>query len=170
MHMEPVPGQLLVATPQLLDPNFVRTVILILEHNDVGSLGVILNRPTTTALTEALPGWEIAAHVPAVLFAGGPVALGGILGVGTNSSGDVAPADLELGPDAVGPVRLFQGYAGWSPGQLEAELAEESWWLLDTAPDDVFGDDPAELWYRVLGRQNDSRSLLRLFPDDPKLN
>jgi putative transcriptional regulator len=168
--MEPSPGQLLVATPQLLDTNFLRTVILVLEHNDVGSLGVVLNRPTELAVTEALPGWEVAVMAPAVLFAGGPVERGGILGIGTNDSGEVVPADLELGPDDVGPIRLFEGYAGWSPGQLAVEIAEESWWVLDVDDGDVFGDDPRELWYQVLGRQSDSRSMLRHFPDDPSLN
>lgn len=168
--MEPTPGRLLVATPQLLDPNFHRTVILVLEHNDVGSLGVVLNRPTATDVAEALPGWERAVGEPAVLFEGGPVEPTGVLGVGRDEHGHIAPAELERGPDAVGPVRLFQGYAGWSPGQLEMELAEEAWWVLAAQPDDVFGDDPTELWYRVLGRQPDARSMLRLWPDDPRVN
>ncbi len=159
-----------MATPQLLDPNFRRTVILILEHNDVGSLGVVLNRPTSVPVDEALPGWEEAVGAPPVLFAGGPVEPTGVLGVGRTPEGEIAPAALELGPGAVAPVRLFQGYAGWSPGQLDAELAEDAWWVIEAVPDDVFGDDPSELWYAVLGRQRDDRSRFGLWPDDPRLN
>ena len=168
--MDPLPGQLLVATPQLLDPNFHRTVVLMLEHNELGSLGVVINRPTEVPVLDALPGWEDVAVEPAVLFAGGPVEPTGVLGVGRSSDGTVVPAELERGPDEVGPVRLFQGYSGWSPGQLQMELEEEAWWVIDAEDDDVFADDPSELWYRVLGRQRDERAMFRFWPDDPRLN
>ena len=168
--MGPAPGQLLVATPMLGERTFHRTVILMLEHNDAGSLGVVLNRPSEVTVAESFPGWEVATVEPTVLFTGGPVEPTGVLGVGRNSEGDVSPADLELGPMNVGPVRLFQGYAGGAAGQLERELAEDAWWLGDAHDDDIFGPEPQELWYRVLGRQPDDRSRYRLFPDDPRLN
>ena len=164
------PGQLLVATPILGESTFHRTVILMLEHNEAGSLGVVLNRPSAVAVADSFPGWEEATVSPMVLFEGGPVEPSGVLGVGRNNAGEVAPADLELGPAGVGPVRLFQGYAGWSPGQLAMELGEQAWWIIDAEDDDIFGNEPRELWYNVLGRQSDERSRYRLFPDDPRLN
>jgi len=164
------PGQLLVATPMLGERTFHRTVILMLEHNEAGSLGVVLNRPSDVTVAESFPGWQDATVEPMVLFTGGPVEPTGVLGVGRNRDGEVAPADLELGPAEVGPVRLFQGYAGWSPGQLDMELAEDAWWVIDAQDEDIFGNEPGELWYRVLGRQSDDRARYGLFPDDPRLN
>lgn len=168
--MGPMPGRLLVATTLLLDSNFHRTVILLLEHNEEGSIGVVINRPTEVPVDQALPGWEEAAVEPQVLFSGGPVEPTGVLGVGRDAEGDLGAAELELGPLAVGPVRLFQGYAGWSAGQLVAELEEGAWWVIEAEPSDIFSDDPGELWYEVLGRQKDRRSMFRFWPDDPRSN
>jgi len=168
--MDPTPGRLLLATPQMLEPTFHRTVILMLEHNMVGSLGVVLNRPTEVRIADALPGWATAVGEPEVLFAGGPVEPAGILGIGRGLDGEISPADLDRGPSAVGPVRLFQGYAGWGHGQLDYELTEDAWWVVDSNPEDLFAEDPSELWYQVLGRLPDDRSMLRHMPDDPSLN
>jgi len=168
--MDPTPGRLLLATPQMLEPTFHRTVILMLEHNVVGSLGVVLNRPTDVRIVDALPDWATAVGAPEVLFAGGPVEPAGILGIGRSMDGEISPADLDRGPSAVGIIRLFQGYAGWGHGQLDYELTEDAWWVVESNPEDLFAEDPAELWYQVLGRQPDNRSMLRHMPDDPSLN
>lgn len=168
--MDPTPGRLLLATPQMMDPNFDRTVILMLEHNDVGSLGVVLNRPSEVPVSEALPGWEDAVMAPSVIFAGGPVEPTGILGIGRDMDGRVSPAELQEGPEVVGLVRLFHGYTGWGPDQLVEELAENAWWVVESAPGDLFNDDPAQLWYEVVGRLGDNRSMLRNLPDHPSMN
>src|SRR5687768_2508756 len=131
---EPVRGKLLVATPDLEDPNFFRTVVLMLEHTDDGALGVVLNRPTIAELTEPLPAWAPMAAEPAVVFTGGPVQPEAAIGLGRRTPGegepdgfaalfgDLGTVDLERPPDAVVPVidriRVFAGYAGWGPGQL----------------------------------------------------
>ena len=141
-----------------------------LEHNDVGSLGVVLNRPSEVPVSEALPGWEDAVMAPSVIFAGGPVEPTGILGIGRDMDGRVSPAELQEGPEVVGLVRLFHGYTGWGPDQLVEELAENAWWVVESAPGDLFNDDPAQLWYEVVGRLGDNRSMLRNLPDHPSMN
>src|SRR5690242_6535334 len=130
-------GQLLLATPRLRDPNFVRAVILILNHDDDGALGVVLNRPSQLAVAEVLPPWSTVVAEPQLVFGGGPVgqdsalAVGVALGEGpasgfhrvTSSYGlvdlDAQPSDVAT--DLVG-LRVFAGYAGWGSGQLEGEI------------------------------------------------
>lgn len=179
-------GRLLVALPALEDPNFERSVVLVLEHDAEGALGVVLNRPTTTPLEEVLEGLEGLAAAPARVFGGGPVEPMAVVGLGVTRPGPQlagAPAivDRIVGIDptddpallaaAYEGVRIFVGYAGWAPGQLEDELAEGAWLVVDAEPDDVVSDDPAGLWAAVLARQDDaSTQLLASFPDDPRLN
>lgn len=153
-----------MATPELIDPNFAATVILLLEHSVVGALGVVLNRPSEVGLEDAMPDWVMRAAAPAVVFVGGPVQPSAVIGL---ARADVDPQDWEpvaagvgvvdLGGDAeaatVSAVRVFAGYAGWAPGQLESELDDGSWFVVDAAPDDGFAADPDLLWRRVLRRQ-----------------
>ena len=170
-------GQLLVAAPILVDPNFHRTVVLVAEHGDEGAMGLVLNRPTDTSVAEALPALAPLAGEEERVYVGGPVALESVLAVAELDD----PADAsELLFGAVGFVqepdvsvvrgRVFVGYAGWSAGQLEAELAEESWLVVPAEPDDLFGDDPDGLWSAVLRRQGGPYALLALMPPDPSLN
>lgn len=159
-------GRLLVATPSLADPNFDHTVIFILDHGSEGAVGVVLNRPSTVTVEEALPRWQPMAAEPAVVFLGGPVQPEAIVGLGAapGESSTVQPVvpgvgivDLRAEPvlltGEVGAMRLFAGYAGWGAGQLESELEGGGWFVVDAEPWDAFGDDPAALWVAVLVRQ-----------------
>lgn len=182
----PTRGRLLVAGPPLEDPNFRRTVVFMIEHNDDGALGVVLNRPSPIDIADALPQWVGLAAAPPAVFIGGPVEQGAVLGLGrlvddaapeglTPVHAGIGVLDLEADPARllgdVGGVRLFTGYAGWGPGQLEAELAMGGWFVVDAEPSDVTTTAPDDLWRAVLRRQPDEDlALLALFPDDLSAN
>lgn len=180
-------GRLLVASPDLDDPNFARAVVLMLEHNREGALGLVLNRPTDRGLTEPLPSWAPIAAEPAVVFVGGPVQPEAAIGLGrriegTGSGGegfaalfgDVGTVDLERPPDGVVPpvdrVRVFAGYAGWGPGQVEGELAADGWFVVDAEPSDPWARDADDLWREVLRRQRGPLRVFADFPTDPAQN
>jgi putative transcriptional regulator len=175
-------GQLLVSSPGLLDPNFRRTVILIVAHDDDGAVGLVLNRRSETDLSEAVPELADIAGSERVVSVGGPVQSEAVIVLaewddvdeaGTIVFEDVglmaAESDLELVEAATRRVRIFAGYAGWSAGQLEAELAEPSWILAAAAAEDVFDDDP-DLWGNVLRRKGGAFRLIATMPEDPTLN
>jgi putative transcriptional regulator len=179
-------GKLLVATPRLADPNFFRTVVFLLAHGEQGALGLVLNRPTDTPVASPLPQWEELASGPGVVFVGGPVAGGTIclarvrseVGVPDSAylplQGTLGTVDLEADPVFVAPwvedLRVFAGYAGWGPGQLEGEVEEGAWWVVDPLPADLFSDEPESLWRRVLRRQGGDLAIASYFPPDPSLN
>lgn len=181
-------GQLLVATPVLGDQPFFRTVIAVLDHGpDSGALGVVLNRPMTLEVRDVLALGPDLVSPPAVLFEGGPVSPETAIAVGLPSpdgpAGVVAwrpsappyvTVDLDADPDllarAVRRLRVFAGYAGWSAGQLEAEIAEGAWYVVDCLPDDLFGVEPETLWRRVLRRQGWPLAAVANCPVDPTLN
>jgi putative transcriptional regulator len=174
-------GRLLVATPDLRDPNFSRTVVLMLEHSDEGALGVVLNRPVDLRVEEVLPDWAAQASAPACLFVGGPVSPSSAIGLG-RGAGDgldvlfdgLGTLDLDLedggSPPDIADLRIFVGYSGWSPGQLEQELQAGGWLVLDLLPEDPFTADPSQLWTRVLKRQGGRTAMFALAPDDPSTN
>ena len=191
MASEALAGRLLVATPMLGDPNFRRTVVLIVEHEaEQGTLGVVLNRPTKIPVGQVLEQWTELITDPSVLFRGGPVAQNSALALamvpGTEEpvgwrALDGAPAlarlgllDLDAPPRLLAPaiqsLRVFAGYAGWSPGQLEAEIDEGAWYVLTAEPGDAFTAVPERLWHDVLRRQEGDLALLATYPDDPSLN
>lgn len=167
-------GRLLVATPALGDPNFARAVVLLLEHGGSGALGVVLNRPSEVALVVVLPDWADAASDPRVVFAGGPVeteallALGGRTGGGPVEEvlGGVAPVDLRATGSGA-RVRVFAGYAGWGPGQVEHEVAAGGWFVVDARASDVATPRPDRLWRAVLTRAG---GLFTTAAEDPGLN
>lgn len=176
-------GRLLVALPVLDDPNFARTVVLVLEHDGDGALGLVLNRPTLTTVDDVLDGWAGLVSAPTLVFGGGPVEPQAVIGLALPRPGREPPQTIggvvrTIDPTAdptdlageVTAARLFAGYAGWAPGQLEDELAEEAWAIVDLEPDDVVAEDPAGLWRRVLARQGGPLRLLASFPSDPRLN
>ena len=185
-------GRLLVAAPQLSDPNFTRTVVLVLEHDEPGAVGVVLNRPLQVEVGEILDAWADLATTapPAVVFSGGPVSPDAVIGLARPLAGPADPRwRLVVDPDAsfgvgvvdlsVPPVdqpvplesvRLFSGYAGWAPGQLEGELEDGGWFLLDASADDVFAADPERLWHDVLQRQGGSLGMLAAYPPTPSVN
>jgi putative transcriptional regulator len=185
---EPCRGKLLVATPELADPNFARTVVLVLEHTEEGALGVVLNRPTDTPLHESLPRWGDHAAAPGVVFVGGPVQPEAAIGLARTAPdvpeiesigfaplfGGLGTVDLERAPDDIEPsveaVRVFAGYAGWGPGQLDGELAAKGWYVCDAAPGDLWTAHPNDLWRAVLRRQPGPLRLVAGFPDDPSMN
>ncbi|MGN6330446.1 MAG: YqgE/AlgH family protein [Motilibacteraceae bacterium] len=183
--MQSLTGRLLVATPLLGDPTFARSVVVILDHDEDGALGVVVNRPTSVDVAEVLPVWRPYATGPGVVFSGGPVAtdaalaLAQVPGAGEpmgwrRVSGALGLVDLDVPPEVVaaeiGALRIFAGYAGWAPGQLEAELAEGAWWVLEAEPGDAFSDAPQVLWRAVLRRQRGDLALVSTFPDDPSMN
>ena len=177
-------GRLLVATPALLDPNFSCTVVFMLEHNDEGAVGVVLNRPSELPVVSVIESWAGRAVSPGVIFLGGPVSPSSVIALATVNLDDAGAAwnqilgrigtvDLDVDPSEVpglDEVRLFAGYAGWSAGQLEAELVANSWFLLDAQLTDVHTDDPFELWWKVLGRQPGALGNLGNYPRDPRNN
>lgn len=186
----PAGGRLLVATPLLEDPNFARSVVYLLEHDGGGTVGVIVNRPSHTPVAQVLPDWHEPISDttgPPVVFAGGPVQPDGALCLGLlDGELDGAGSGVRRVVDEVGTVdldgdvaliigiasrlRVFAGHSGWSPGQLEGEIAEGAWWVVDGGPDDLFSDDPRPLWSRVLRRQPPPLNLVSTYPADPLMN
>ncbi|MGP3983296.1 YqgE/AlgH family protein [Streptomyces sp. KR80] len=184
-------GRLLVATPALADPNFDRAVVLLLDHDEEGSLGVVLNRPTPVDVGDILEPWAALAGEPGVVFQGGPVSMDSALGVAVvpgeaetfvgegplgwrRVHGAIGLVDLEAPPEllaaALGSLRIFAGYAGWGPGQLEEELVEGAWYVVESEPGDVSSPDPEQLWRAVLRRQRNELAMVATYPDDPSLN
>ena len=185
----PAPGRLLVATPTLTEGPFCRSVVQLLQHSEEdGALGVVLTTPTETALSEVLPGWALLAADPPWVYAGGPVqetvaiCLGRLRPGAEDDEAYVAvpgapwlatvdlDADLASGVDPIEQVRVFAGYAGWGPGQLEGEIEDGGWWVLDALPGDAFTARPELLWRHVLARQGLPLSLAASYPADPSLN
>jgi putative transcriptional regulator len=178
-------GQLLVATPVIGDANFDRTVVLVLEHGDDGALGLVLNRPTDVAVLDPLPEWNGLAAQPSVVFVGGPVEQGAAIGLARARLDDPAegwspvlegigtldlsrdPAELAAG---IEQVRVYAGYAGWGPGQLEGELSVDAWLVVNPQPEDILCDHPDTLWNSVLKRQGGDLALLSYCPSDPSSN
>lgn len=181
-------GLLLVATPALVDPNFDHSVVLLLDHDDGGSLGVVLNRPSPVPVGDVLADWQPLATEPGVLFQGGPVGTDSALAVAAlpGQSADEEPVgwrrvfdgtgivDLDTPTEIVEPVlsslRIFAGYAGWGTGQLEAEIEEGSWYVVPSVGADIFGHDPEGLWSRVLRRQPGELAWVSTRPLDPTQN
>nr|WP_283250974.1 YqgE/AlgH family protein [Rhabdothermincola salaria] len=184
---------MLVATPVIGDPNFDRTVVLLLDHGDDGALGLVLNRPTDVDVGGSLPQWAPLASDPAVVFVGGPVEQAAAIGLGRPAPGSHDPGDrpwspIPLATDGPGPlatldlgadpgpdprleeVRVFVGYSGWGAGQLEAELDQEAWLVVPALGADLWSDRPDDLWRIVLRRQQGSTAWLSLYPSDPSGN
>lgn len=177
--------RLLVSVPDLGDENFDQTVVYMVEHNDEGALGIVLNRPSATPVDEHLPDLDAPVIDPPVFFVGGPVALGGLLALGRRrldaEAVNVAPLPGALAlvdPEAlvegeiggIDGLRLYTGYSGWGPGQLEAEVAAGAWHVVEARPDDVLCADPDDLWRVVMHRQGGRLASMSLYPDDPSVN
>lgn len=180
-------GRLLVATPPLDDPNFDRTVVYVIEHHTDGALGVVINRPSDEPLLEPLDRWDDLQARPGSVFHGGPVEPDALIALALAKqpideateelapvSGRVVSADLTSDPAFVAgrldAVRIFRGYAGWGPGQLEGEIDAGAWLVLDAEPGDVFAAAPDDLWRTVLRRQGGRLAWLATAPDDLSAN
>jgi putative transcriptional regulator len=175
-------GQLLIASPALVDPNFARSVVLITEHNADGAMGVVLNRPSEVEVEDVAPELaEVADGEP--VFIGGPVqpqalvVLADFRDVSAAAWTVVADvgfvaAETEYGelPDLVRRGRVYAGYSGWGSGQLEGELAEEAWIVEPPQPAELFAAEPERLWENVLARKGGQFALLARMPLDPSLN
>jgi len=182
MPVQSLKGQLLIAGPGLSDPNFRRTVVLVGEHSEEGALGVILNRASESTVDETVPELSTLVAGLDAIHLGGPVQPSAIVVLAEFSQpdragslvlGSVGFLPSEVDPDELGELRrarVFAGYAGWGPGQLDGELEEGSWIVEPALPDDVFTTDPDELWSDVLRRKGGPFSVLALMPLDPSLN
>jgi putative transcriptional regulator len=180
--VDPLAGKLLIAGPDLWDPNFRRTVVLVGHHDDEGAVGVVLNRATEVSVEEAAPPLAPIVEPEAALFLGGPVQPSAAVVLADFERPEVAriiafgtigflPEDAErIDGEGVRRARVFAGHAGWGPGQLEAEVAEGSWIVEPAVEDDVFTPEPDHLWERVLGRKGRKFALLRTMPVDPAAN
>lgn len=181
-------GTLLLANTHLLEPTFRRSVIYIVEHNDGGTLGVVINRASETAVYNVLPQWAKVAAKPKTMFIGGPVKRDAALCLATlrigadpqgvpglrHVAGRVVMVDLDTDPDDIAPViegvRIFAGYAGWTIGQLEGEIERNDWIVLSALPSDVLAGPRNDLWGQVLRRQPLPLSLLATHPIDVSRN
>jgi putative transcriptional regulator len=173
----PQAGALLLAQPVLDDPNFTRTVILLLAHDDAeGSMGLVINRPGSMLHSperSPLVEWISTSVGPRVEFIGGPVEESSFICLAQDlgSLSNVTSMDMMSDdPNASSTHRVFQGYSGWGPGQLSYELTENAWWVLASEPNDAFDNDPFTLWSRVLARQTTELRKLADYPADPTVN
>lgn len=179
-------GQLLVATP-LTGDFFRRSVVLVLHHDEEGAHGLVLNSPLEAEVSAVLPEWQPHVTSPGLLFQGGPVGMDTAMGLvsvpgGTPHDplgisllfGGLGLVDLDAPPPVVTPelagMRVFVGYAGWGPGQLDQELGEGAWYVVPCEPRDPFQGDTSTLWRDVLIRQRNTLSLVATHTDQPEMN
>lgn len=172
---ESLAGKLLVASPEIGD-FFRRSVVLVIEHNEEGAIGLTLNQPSGTPLADTIP--EVAEWLGGdhVIHLGGPVSPNALTCIGEFEDADlsqrlivesVGMVDLER-PVELERFRVFAGYAGWSPGQLDAEIEQDGWIISEPLADDPFSE--ADLWSEVLTRMGGEYELLARLPDDPSVN
>jgi putative AlgH/UPF0301 family transcriptional regulator len=182
------PGSLLVAMPGLTDPTFAGAVVYVLDHSETGTLGVVLGSPSQVEIRDVLPGWYDLAVDPGVFHVGGPCETDTALclarcpepgpapGTGLRPVADgIHLVDLDVDPEpltgSVQGLRVFAGYAGWSPGQLAGELAEGAWACLPGSPEDVLSPlSGPQLWRAVMERQSGRFAVLSTAPADPSAN
>ena len=178
--MDSLRGKLLIAGPTLLDPNFRRTVVLMTHHDEDGAMGLVLSRPSPLSVSDTVPD---LADLPGAdcIYVGGPVQTDVIVALVELEVPDYEvppivgnvgylPGEGETDDLEIARVRVFAGYSGWGPGQLEEEMAEPSWIVVRAEPDDVFAADPDELWRTVLHRKGGKYALIATMPFDPSLN
>jgi putative transcriptional regulator len=183
---QPAAGDLLVASILLADGVFNQTVVLMLDCDDDGALGVILNEISQTQLESVLPDWVSAVSEPRLLFHGGPVSPNGAICLASTAArGEEPPGwrplfdnvgllhldtPIEIVKGAYADLRIFAGYAGWAPGQLQSEIDEGMWHAVSATYADVFGTQPTELWRTVLRRQATELAIFSTWVEDPELN
>jgi putative transcriptional regulator len=159
----PARGKLLVATELVRGDVFVQTVILLLHYDETGAMGLVVNRPTEVGMDELVPDDEAISEYSGQIYWGGPVQMNSLLAL---LQTDSVPEGAERIVDNVYLVsandalqnalqdepglRLFMGYAGWAPGQLDHEMARGSWHVVPASEDSVFAKDPGELWKQLV--------------------
>ena len=186
MSIDNATGKLLVATTRTGGAVFRRSVVLVLQHDEAGAQGVVLNHPLHAPVAAVLPSWQEYVTDPPNVFQGGPVALDSALGLVTVPGDQPEPMgvrllfgglgliDLDIPPLVVMPgvagLRIFAGYAGWSDGQLEREISEGGWYVVESEARDPFTPEPHTLWKAVLRRQSGNLAFAASLPDDPSMN
>lgn len=187
MDLEPAKGRFLIALPTLRDPNFVRTVVLLCEHNDEGSIGLIVNRPTQVKLSAGLPGPLAEAWEGDLLFQGGPVSPSNVFALHNipalmGESQEVLPGvwfgagtpsvaeRLQKPPRPGESLRLYAGYAGWGPGQLAQEMKQTAWIVGPAAAELVYSPTPKTVWMAALQAIGGPAAFLATAPEDPRWN
>ena len=176
MASESLRGQLLIAAPSLFD-YFRRTVVLVLEHTAEGAMGVVLNRESETPLADAVPMLAAFADPEELVRIGGPVSPQSVVALGqfddvedagTHVVGALGTIDPDAGNESLRRVRVYAGYAGWGPGQLDGELEADAWLVLPARPEDPFAD--GDIWSAALRRKGGGYRLMATMPADPSLN
>ncbi len=180
---ESLRGKLLVASPALGDPNFARSVVFITEHSAEGAMGIVLDKPSETTVGELAPQLDEVAGPDAPVYVGGPVQPAALVVLAEFSDpaaaawivvADVGFASAVVEMDdlarSVRRARVYAGYSGWGPGQLEAEMEVDSWIVEPPLPTELFPDDPETLWGSVLARKGGQYALVARMPDDPSMN
>lgn len=180
---ESLRGKLLVASPALGDPNFARSVVFITEHSAEGAMGIVLDKPSETAVSELAPQLDEVAGPDAPVYVGGPVQPAALIVLAEFSDpaaaawivvADVGFASAFVEMDdlarSVRRARVYAGYSGWGPGQLEAEMEVDSWIVEAPLPPELFPDEPEALWGAVLARKGGQYALVARMPADPSMN
>ena len=181
--MESLRGHLLLGSPSLVDPNFRRSAVLVGEHGEDGALGIVLNRPTGVTVADAAPALAPLVPEEDVVYAGGPVQPESVLVLAETDEPDLLESflvggvgflrgdvDLDRAAASARRARVFAGYAGWSAGQLEAEVAGDDWIVVEARPDDVFPPEELDLWADAVRRKGGQYRLVATMPVDPTLN
>jgi putative transcriptional regulator len=173
---ESLRGKLLIAAPSLYD-YFRRSVVLVLEHSADGAMGVVLNRESDTPVAEAVPVLAPFSEPEELMRIGGPVAPQAVVALGefedideagTHVVGSLGTLDPDAENQSLRRIRVYAGYAGWAPGQLDGELEQEAWVVLQARPGDPF--EVGDIWSEALRRKGGSYTLLATMPTDPSLN
>jgi putative transcriptional regulator len=180
----PEKGRLLISEPFLPDPNFERTVVLLCEHNEEGSFGFVLNKPSILKVKEVL---EDVLSIDSIVYVGGPVQQDTLHFIHRNSTVDNA---VEIAPNVYwggdfetlvtkvdtsqipgNDIRFFLGYSGWGPGQLDAELEQDSWIVCNFINEQLlFDTEPQVMWRKALESMGGRFSVYSNYPTDPRLN
>ncbi len=178
MRDENYAGKFLVSTPVITTPPFARSVVLLLEHDETGAIGIILNRDSGLLIADLLPEIEPLVTDPPHVFIGGPVSTDTAIGLARaprgsflrpSALGSIGLVDPTSPPEHVSELRVFAGYAGWDPGQLKNELEEQAWWVTLADADAIFGDT-SDLWRSTVRRAPGRIPLFGTYTDDPATN
>jgi putative transcriptional regulator len=169
-------GNLLIAAPTLFD-YFRRTVVLVIEHTPDGAMGVVLGRSSETRVADVVPALAELADADDLVYLGGPVAPRSVVALGdfaepgeagTQVVGSLGTLDPDGENESLRRLRVFAGYAGWGPGQLDGELEQDAWIVHEADPEDPFRE--GDLWSTVLARKGGRYRLMATMPADPSLN
>ncbi len=171
-------GKFLVSTPVISTPPFARSVVLLLEHDETGAIGIILNRDSGLLIADLLPAVEPLVTDPPHVFIGGPVSTDTAIGLARaprdsflrpSALGSIGLVDPTNPPEHISALRIFAGYSGWDPGQLKSELEEQAWWVTLADANAIFGDT-SDLWRSTVRRAPGRIPLFGTYPDDPTTN